>query len=118
MPITLRSHNRPTADPDAPPSPASAFFETLTTPRKKRRFRRALVMLAAFVWTELHAAEPIMPLSLFGSRRFVGITLLTLLLYGALGGFFVLVPYVLTQDRETIRHQHGRACTLHETGNQ
>src|SRR5436305_670846 len=56
-----------------------------------------------------------MPLSLFGSRRFVGITLLTLLLYGALGGFFVLVPYVLTQDRETIRHQHGRARSLHET---
>ena len=36
-----------------------------------------------------------MPLALFGSPGFVGLTLLTLLLYGALGGLFVLVPYVL-----------------------
>ncbi len=38
-----------------------------------------------------------MPLSLFGSRSFIGLTLLTFLLYGALGGMFVLVPYVLIQ---------------------
>jgi hypothetical protein len=31
-----------------------------------------------------------MPLSLFGSPNFVGLTLLTLLLYGTLGGLFVL----------------------------
>ena len=36
-------------------------------------------------------------LALFGSRSFVGLTLLTLLLYGALGGLFVLVPYMLIE---------------------
>ena len=35
------------------------------------------------------------PLHLFGSRTFAGLTLFTLLLYGALGGLFVLLPYVL-----------------------
>ena len=39
--------------------------------------------------------KAMMPLTLFGSRTFVGLTLLTFLLYGALGGLFVLVPYVL-----------------------
>jgi len=36
-----------------------------------------------------------MPLSLFASRSFVGLTLLTLMLYGALGGLLVLLPYLL-----------------------
>jgi MFS family permease len=36
-----------------------------------------------------------MPLSLFGSRPFVGLTVLTFLLYGALGGLLVLLPYLL-----------------------
>jgi len=36
-----------------------------------------------------------MPLALFASRPFVGLTVLTLLLYGALGGLLVLLPYVL-----------------------
>jgi EmrB/QacA subfamily drug resistance transporter len=38
-----------------------------------------------------------MPLALFQSRSFVGLTLLTFLLYGALGGVLVLVPYVLIE---------------------
>jgi predicted MFS family arabinose efflux permease len=36
-----------------------------------------------------------MPLALFTSQTFVGLTLLTLFLYGALGGLLVLIPYVL-----------------------
>ena len=36
-----------------------------------------------------------MPLALFRSSNFVGLSLLTLLLYSALGGLFVLVPFVL-----------------------
>jgi EmrB/QacA subfamily drug resistance transporter len=36
-----------------------------------------------------------MPLGLFASRSFVGLTIFTFLLYGALGGLFVLVPYLL-----------------------
>jgi predicted MFS family arabinose efflux permease len=38
-----------------------------------------------------------MPLALFGSRSFVGLTLLTLLLYGALAALFLLVPYMLIE---------------------
>jgi EmrB/QacA subfamily drug resistance transporter len=41
--------------------------------------------------------KAMMPLALFGSASFVGLTLLTLLLYSALGGLFVLVPYVLIE---------------------
>jgi len=50
-----------------------------------------------------------MPLSLFGSPSFVGLTLLTLLLYGALGGLFVLVPYVLIQAGRYTATQAGAA---------
>ena len=38
-----------------------------------------------------------MPLSLFGSASFVGLTLLTFLLYGVIGALLILVPYVLIQ---------------------
>ena len=52
--------------------------------------------LAAFVLAEKQAGErAMMPLTLFGSRTFIGLTLLTLFLYGALGGLLVLIPYVL-----------------------
>jgi EmrB/QacA subfamily drug resistance transporter len=54
------------------------------------------LLLASFVWTEKSRGErAMMPLALFGSKLFVGLTLLTLLLYGALGALVVLVPYVL-----------------------
>ena len=54
------------------------------------------LLLAAFVWIEKRRGErAMMPLALFGSKLFVGLTLLTLLLYGALGALVVLVPYVL-----------------------
>ena len=53
-------------------------------------------MLGAFVLVERRRGERAMtPLSLFASRTFVGLTLLTLFLYGALGGLLVLMPYVL-----------------------
>jgi EmrB/QacA subfamily drug resistance transporter len=37
------------------------------------------------------------PLTLFGSRSFVGLTLLTFLLYGAFGGLLVLLPFTLIE---------------------
>ena len=40
-----------------------------------------------------------MPLSLFASATFVGLSLVTLLLYGAMGGLLVLVPYELIEAR-------------------
>jgi EmrB/QacA subfamily drug resistance transporter len=55
-------------------------------------------MLALFVLVERRRGDAaMMPLALFESRGFVGLTLLTLLLYGALGGLLVLVPYVLIE---------------------
>jgi EmrB/QacA subfamily drug resistance transporter len=54
------------------------------------------VLLAAFVLTEWRLGRrAMMPLALFGSRPFIGLTLLTFLLYGALGGLIVLLPYLL-----------------------
>jgi len=54
--------------------------------------------LLAFVWVERRRGERAMlPVALFGSRDFVGLSLLTFLLYGALGGLLVLVPYVLIE---------------------
>lgn len=56
----------------------------------------AVVMLLLFAFVETRRGDhAMMPVALFASRTFVGLTLLTLLLYGALGGLFVLVPYVL-----------------------
>ena len=52
--------------------------------------------LAAFVAVERRRGErAMMPLDLFGSRAFVGLTVLTLLLYGALGGLILLLPFTL-----------------------
>ena len=54
------------------------------------------VLSAAFLWVEWRRGDTaMMPLALFRSSNFVGLSILTLLLYGALGGVFVLVPYVL-----------------------
>src|ERR1700687_3597334 len=53
--------------------------------------------------------KTMMPLALLGSASFVGLTLLTLLLYGALGGLFVLVPYVLIEAAGYTATQAGAA---------
>jgi len=57
-----------------------------------------LVLMLIFVWVEKSRGErAMMPLGMFGSSSFIGLTLLTLLLYGALGALMVLVPYFLIQ---------------------
>jgi predicted MFS family arabinose efflux permease len=38
-----------------------------------------------------------MPTAMFASRAFVGVSVLTFLLYGALSGFLVIVPYALIE---------------------
>jgi EmrB/QacA subfamily drug resistance transporter len=64
----------------------------------------------AFLLAERRRGETaMMPLSLFGSTSFVGLTLLTFLLYGALGGLFVLLPYVLIQASNYTATQAGAA---------
>jgi predicted MFS family arabinose efflux permease len=50
-----------------------------------------------------------MPLALFGSSSFIGLTVLTALLYGALGALIVLVPYVLIQASRYSGAQAGAA---------
>jgi EmrB/QacA subfamily drug resistance transporter len=55
--------------------------------------------LFAFLRTERARGDrAMMPLKLFGSAPFVGLTLFTLLLYGALGELFVLIPYLLIKE--------------------
>jgi EmrB/QacA subfamily drug resistance transporter len=56
----------------------------------------ATTLMMFFVWVEARSGEwAMMPLTLFASRSFVGLTLLTLLIYGALGALLVLLPYTL-----------------------
>jgi len=53
-------------------------------------------LLVAFVLLEARLGDrAMMPLHLFGTRSFVGVTLLTLFLYAALSGLFVLLPFLL-----------------------
>ena len=55
--------------------------------------------LGAFLRTEQRSRAPMMPLELFRVRTFSGINLVTLLLYGALGGAFFFLPFLLIQAR-------------------
>ena len=48
--------------------------------------------IVGFVYTETKVEHPMMPLGVFRSRSFSGANGLTLLLYGALGGFIFFVP--------------------------
>jgi MFS family permease len=57
-------------------------------------------MLAGFVLAEkARGDQAMMPLGLFGSKTYIGLSLLTFALYGALGGVLVLVPYLLIVGR-------------------
>ncbi|RJY10296.1 MFS transporter [Aurantiacibacter aquimixticola] len=60
-----------------------------------------LAALAAFLWIEhRRGEEAMMPLGVFASASFSGISLLTLLLYAALGALLVLLPYMLINTFE------------------
>jgi EmrB/QacA subfamily drug resistance transporter len=64
-----------------------------------------LALLVGFVYAEHRSRTPILPLSLFQSRTFSAVNLLTLLLYGALNGVFFFLPFALIQV-------HGYPATL------
>jgi EmrB/QacA subfamily drug resistance transporter len=56
-----------------------------------------MVLLAVFFYWESRVPAPMLPLSLFRSRVFLGANLLTLLLYAALGGVLFFLPLNLIQ---------------------
>jgi EmrB/QacA subfamily drug resistance transporter len=69
-----------------------------------------VALLVIFVVFEKSAYERAMiPLSLFGSRDFVALTLLTLFLYAALGELFVLLPFVLIRGASYSAVEAGAA---------
>jgi EmrB/QacA subfamily drug resistance transporter len=54
-----------------------------------------VLALILFVVAERHAANPMMPLSMFASRQFTAANLVTVVVYAALGGvFFLLVAFL------------------------
>lgn len=57
-----------------------------------------LMFLGVFIRQERHLADlALMPLAMFSSSSFVGLTLLTFFLYASVGGLFVLLPFFLIQ---------------------
>jgi MFS family permease len=51
-----------------------------------------------FIWAERRRGDAAMlPLALFASSGFTGLMVVTFLLYGALGGLLVVIPYVLIE---------------------
>jgi EmrB/QacA subfamily drug resistance transporter len=55
-----------------------------------------VILSVAFIRVEIRQGDNAMtPPRLFGDRRLIGLNLMTFLLYGALGGFLVLLPYLL-----------------------
>lgn len=62
------------------------------------------VLLIFFIVTERRSGAPMVPLELFRSSSFAGINVLTLLLYGALGGALFFLPFLLIQA-------HGYSAT-------
>jgi EmrB/QacA subfamily drug resistance transporter len=54
--------------------------------------------LAFAVFERRLGDRAMVPLALFSSANFVGLSVLTLLIYGALGGLLVLLPYVLIES--------------------
>jgi EmrB/QacA subfamily drug resistance transporter len=55
------------------------------------------ISIAGFIFVEARIKNPMMPLGLFKSRAFLGSNLLTLFLYGGLGGLLFFLPFILIQ---------------------
>ncbi len=57
----------------------------------------AMLLVAFIVWEMRLGDKAMVPLSLFENRCFSALNLMTFLLYGAMGGSFLLIPYVLIE---------------------
>jgi EmrB/QacA subfamily drug resistance transporter len=55
------------------------------------------VLLVSFIMFERRSPTPMMPLNVFRSLTFSGVNILTLLLYGAIGGAMFFLPFLLIQ---------------------
>ncbi|MDB5740630.1 MAG: transporter, partial [Alphaproteobacteria bacterium] len=67
-------------------------------------------ILLVFLWVQkIKREHAMMPLALFGSASFIGLTVLTLFLYGALGALMVLLPYFLIKIAGFTGTQAGSA---------
>jgi EmrB/QacA subfamily drug resistance transporter len=70
----------------------------------------SVVTMYFFLRTEKRlGANAMMPLALFGSSSFIGLTALTVLLYGALGALMVTLPYTLIKAGSYSATQAGSA---------
>lgn len=69
----------------------------------------AIVSGAGFIWRELKAKAPVLPLGLFRSWPFSGTNLMTLLLYGALSGGLYFLPFDLIQVQGYTAMEAGAA---------
>ena len=94
--LTVLAGQRGSADGAAVASAASAASHTASA---VMAVLAGLALLLGFVLLEARlGAKAMMPLALFGTKSFVGVSLLTLFLYAALGGVFVLLPYLLIES--------------------
>jgi len=57
----------------------------------------AILLVVFILWERRLGAKAMVPLSLFSNRCFSALNLMTFLLYGAMGGSFLLIPYVLIE---------------------
>ncbi len=69
----------------------------------------AALMLVFLLVEKAKREVAMMPLALFGSSSFIGLTVLTFLLYGALGALVILIPYLLIQAAGYSAAQAGAA---------
>jgi MFS family permease len=69
-----------------------------------------LAALALFLLVEHRRGDrAMMPLALFATSSYIGLSILTLLLYGALGGLFVVLPFLLIEAGHYSAIQAGAA---------
>jgi EmrB/QacA subfamily drug resistance transporter len=80
------------------------------TPAVLAALSAGALLLAAFVAVEdMRGDQAMVPLRLFRDRAFSGLTVFTLLLYAALGGLLLLLPYVLIEAQGWSAAQAGAA---------
>jgi predicted MFS family arabinose efflux permease len=82
----------------------AALNRSRALPSTTAIFVGGLLLAAFFLVEKRRGAQAMMPLTMFSSPAFVGVSLLTFLLYGALGGLLVLLPYALIE-------MHGYSAT-------